>query len=175
MFDWMRALVRPQPFTIEEIVGVSGITVVELLARVNEQEKWITNLTARVQELEVMVKDLYDARTSPTRATDVQDFLSERVEDAVKAEPTFARTIYNAMAAEIGIDQRTLVTYVTRIAATVDADGARFGDKPTQSVVLARYLAERVQMPNEFGAKHTRRLHGALAHVGVKPKASAGR
>lgn len=169
MFDWMRALKRPQPFTISEVVGVSGITVVELLARVNESEAHINVLTARVQELEVMVKDLYDARTSPTRATDVQDFLAERVEEATKQE--FARPIINAMAAEIGIDQRTLVTHVTRIAASVDANGARFGDKPTQSLVLMRYLAERVPMPNEFGAKHTRRLHTALAQVGVKAKA----
>lgn len=169
MFDWMRALRRPQPFTIAEVVGVSGMSVVELLARVNEQESHINVLTARVQELEVMVKDLYDARTSPTRATDVQDFLAERVEESTKQE--FARPMINAMAAEIGIDQRTMVTHVTRIAATYDPDQSRWGAKPTQSLMLMRYLAERVEMPNEFGAKCTRRLHGALTLVGVKAKA----
>ena len=152
---------------------MSGVDVVELLARINESEAHVNVLTARVAELETMVKDLYDARTSPQSTMEVSDFLAERVERAVQADPTFARTIYNALAAEIGIDQRTLVTYVTRLAASFDADHSRFGETPTTSVALARYLAQRTEMPNAYGCKVTRRLHTALEKLGVKAKGAA--
>jgi len=172
VFGRLRGALRA-PFTLAEVVGVSGIDVVELLARLNEAESHVNVLTARVAELETMVKDLYDARTSPQSSMDVADFLAERVERAVANEPTFARTIYNALAAEIGIDQRTLVTYITRIAASYDTDHSRWGETPTTSVSLARYLAQRTEMPNAYNAKVTRRLHTALEKLGVKSKGAA--
>lgn len=129
----------------------------------------INTLTAHIMELQVAVKALQDAKAGAPAS--MQDFLADRVERAVSAEPTFARTIYNAMSAEIDIDQRTLMTHVSRIAASFDKDGAIWGEAPTTNVDMARYLAQRTALPNVYGAKYTRRLHSALERLGVKPTA----
>lgn len=140
--------------------------------RITDLEHEVNVLTAYIVELQAAVTEL---RAAQAGSINVDAYLARAVAEAREAPTVHARAIYVALADEMhkNMSDRTLVTYVARIAATWDSAGTRWGSNPTTNQDLALYLSEPVEGPNEFGSAQTRRIHNALVALGVRPSVKA--
>lgn len=138
----------------------------DLCVEMRDLRSLVYTLSDRIIELEAIVRGL-DAGNA------AGSYLASRVDEALANPAQKPRRVIVALAAEMttaGISDRSLVTFVTRALAEWDPRGVAFGRSDSEiPFAFARYLAEAVDGPNEYGSSVTRRVHNMLKTQHIRP------